>query len=29
MAYGFAFPFLLLAIPIRLGLTIAAWPKLR
>ena len=28
-AYGFAFPFLLLAIPIRLGLTIAAWPKLR
>jgi len=29
MSYGFAFPFLLLAIPIRLGLTIAAWPKLR
>jgi len=29
MAYGFAFPFLLLAIPIRLGLTIDAWPKLR
>jgi hypothetical protein len=29
MAYGFAFPFLLAAIPIRLALTVAAWPKLR
>ena len=29
MAYGFAFPFLFAAIPIRLVLTIAAWPKLR
>jgi hypothetical protein len=28
-AIGFAFPFLLLAIPIRLALTAAAWPKLR
>jgi hypothetical protein len=29
MAYGFAFPFLFVAIPVRLMLTIAAWPKLR
>jgi hypothetical protein len=29
MAYGFAFPFLLVAIPIRLALTVLAWPKLR
>ena len=29
MSYGFAFPFLFLAIPIRLGLTAIAWPRLR
>jgi hypothetical protein len=29
MAYGFAFPFLLAAIPIRLVLTAIAWPRLR
>ena len=29
MAYGFAFPFLLAAIPIRLVLTALAWPRLR
>ena len=29
MAYGFAFPFLLLAIPIRLVLTARAWSTLR
>src|SRR5262245_17656307 len=29
MTYGFAFPFLLAAIPIRLLLTAGAWPKLR
>ena len=29
MAYGFAFPFLLAAIPIRLVLTAVAWPRLR
>jgi len=29
MTYGFAFPFLLAAIPIRLVLTAVAWPKLR
>jgi hypothetical protein len=29
MAYGFAFPFLFAAIPIRLVLTVVAWPKLR
>jgi hypothetical protein len=29
MAYGFAFPFLLAAIPIRLVLTARAWPRLR
>lgn len=29
MAYGFAFPFLFAAIPIRLALTVRAWPKLR
>ena len=29
MTYGFAFPFLLLAIPIRLVLTAVAWPRLR
>ena len=29
MAYGFAFPFLLAAIPIRLVLTVVAWPRLR
>ena len=29
MAYGFAFPFLFAAIPIRLVLTFRAWPKLR
>jgi hypothetical protein len=28
-AAGFAFPFLLAAIPIRVVLTVAAWPKLR
>jgi len=29
MAYGFAFPFLLVAIPIRIALTAFAWPRLR
>jgi hypothetical protein len=29
MSYGFAFPFLVAAIPIRLALTVAAWRKLR
>lgn len=29
MAYGFAFPFLFAAIPIRLGATALAWPRLR
>ena len=29
MAYGFAFPFLFLAIPVRLVLTARAWPRLR
>ncbi|HEX5015620.1 MAG TPA: hypothetical protein VFV72_15855 [Candidatus Limnocylindrales bacterium] len=29
MAYGFAFPFLAAAIPVRLVLTVRAWPKLR
>jgi hypothetical protein len=29
MAYGFAFPFLFLAIPIRIVLTAMAWPRLR
>jgi hypothetical protein len=29
MSYGFAFPFLFLAIPVRLALTVVAWPRLR
>jgi hypothetical protein len=29
MSHGFAFPFLLAAIPIRLALTVVAWPRLR
>jgi hypothetical protein len=29
MSYGFAFPFLIAAIPIRLLLTALAWPRLR